>query len=88
LAYTQATGKPVRADKPGPTSTTCVTISPIPVFLTLTNHSSAVSPGPASTRSRQLPNISCEHSYSQALGLAPEIKSASHVHAPTRLSAR
>ncbi len=59
LAYTAATGQGVRADRTGPTSTTCATTSPIPGSPTSTKHSSAASPGLAPARSGRPSKITC-----------------------------
>ena len=50
LAYTAATGQPVRADRTWSNLMTCATISPTPGSRTSTRDSSGGSPGPAWTR--------------------------------------
>jgi hypothetical protein len=65
LAYTLATGEPIRADRTWANLyglRNHLAHSRLPIS---TNHSSAGSPGPASTRSRPLPSISCEDGHNQ-----------------------
>jgi hypothetical protein len=73
LAYTQATGQPVRADKTWANLLTCATTSPTPGSPTSTKVSSAGSPGAASTSFTPPPSTTCKYepSHTPRPGMPP-----------------